>query len=71
MICFNFYFFNVHSVHFNVHENVHTPSNTGEKILLFRVTDNIYYIISTLSMYMYCTCTSIYKHGIFWRDFFK
>jgi len=54
--------FNVHSVHYDVQSNVHSPRDLGLKSILYRLENNIYYIIYTLSMYMYCTCTfSLYS----------
>ena len=56
--------FNVHSVHYDVHKNVHTPLDLPSKNILFKLVDNIYYIISTRSMYMNYTCTYSFSYGI-------
>ena len=62
---------NVHSVHFNVQKNVHTPDGLDIKTHLFRIIDNISTLLYTLSMYMYSTCTfSLYSDNlkfVFWE----
>ncbi len=65
--------FNVHcmyNVHYNVHSNVHTPY----RVFLLKLRNISPTLLSTLSMFMYCTCTLLHIHTIFskfWRDFFE